>query len=219
MLALRTVNNRAALRKHTDLAPLRSNASLWSSVFDMLTRYVRIREAIKKVDAVFDLMPKAAMHRRIETLHEDVKILNSVAVKLQAEGLSLADVISGEMRLSSGERTAIKAFEKAVLVTGSKCKERDDDGEKNQLGEDFATAILRAKMTAVASPSAAFYSELLTKLPPTSNRAERLFSQAKLVLTPQRVSLLPINMEMLTFLRTNRRYWDMETVNAVYQQI
>ncbi|KAJ8559237.1 hypothetical protein ON010_g8211 [Phytophthora cinnamomi] len=139
----------------------------------------------------------------------DSPVFESAAVK----------VINGEMRLSSGERTAIKAFEKAVSVTGSKRKERGDDGEKNQLGEDFATAILRAKNTAVASPSAAVYSELLTKLPPTSNRAERLFSQAKLVLTPQRASLLPINTEMLTFLRSNRRYWDMETVNAMYQQM
>ncbi|GMF52631.1 unnamed protein product [Phytophthora fragariaefolia] len=92
MLALRTLNNRSALRKHTDLAPLRPNATRWSSVFDMLARYVRIRDEIKKVDAVFDLIPKAAMHRRIEALHEDLKILNSVTVKLQVDGLSLADV-------------------------------------------------------------------------------------------------------------------------------
>ncbi|GMF39161.1 unnamed protein product [Phytophthora fragariaefolia] len=222
----------------------------------MLARYVRIRDEIKKVDAVFDLIPKAAMHRRIEALHEDLKILNSVTVKLQVDGLSLADVrtlfdsvvqrfpsmkpqlmasasivhspvfesaavkiINSDLRLSSGERTAIKAFEKADSVTGSKRKERDDDSEKSQVEEDFATSILRAKKTSAASPSAAVYSELLAKLPPTSNLAERLFSQAKLVLTPQRASLLPINMEMLTFLRSNRKYWDLETVNLLYQQM
>ncbi|GMF18132.1 unnamed protein product [Phytophthora fragariaefolia] len=195
----------------------------------------------------------AAMHRQIEDLHEDLKILKSVTSKLQAEDLSLADVrtlfdavvqrfpsmkpqlkapdsivhspafesaavkvINGDVRLSTDERAAIKAFEKAASITGSKRKELDDD---SVLGEDFATAILRAKKTAVAFPSAAVYSELLMKLPPTSNRVERLFSQAKLILTPQRASLLPINMELLIFLRSNRRYWDMETVNAVYQQM
>ncbi|EGZ30693.1 hypothetical protein PHYSODRAFT_476438 [Phytophthora sojae] len=56
-------------------------------------------------------------------------------------------------------------------------------------------------------------------MPPTSNRYERLFSQAKLVITPQRASLLPENFEMLMFLRTNRRYWDVNTVNDAYRQL
>ncbi|KAJ8542440.1 hypothetical protein ON010_g12372 [Phytophthora cinnamomi] len=32
------------------------------------------------------------MHRRTEALHEDLKILNGVTIKLQAQGLSLANV-------------------------------------------------------------------------------------------------------------------------------
>ncbi|KAE9014130.1 hypothetical protein PF005_g2532 [Phytophthora fragariae] len=58
----------------------------------MLTQYVRIRDEIKKVYAVFDLIPKATMHRRIEALLEDLKIFNNVTVKPQAQDLSLADV-------------------------------------------------------------------------------------------------------------------------------
>ncbi|KAE8907620.1 hypothetical protein PF002_g9903 [Phytophthora fragariae] len=56
------------------------------------------------------------------------------------------------------------------------------------------------------------------KLPPRSNRVECLFSQAKVMLTPLRVSLLPVNIAMLMFLRTNSSYWDLATVSAIYQQ-
>jgi len=31
-------------------------------------------------------------------------------------------------------------------------------------------------------------------------------------MTPQRASLLPVNFEMITFLRTNRKYWDANTL-------
>lgn len=65
MTAPRLPENRTALAQHTDLAPLRANATGWSSTFAMLERYARIREAAKQVDAVFDLIPKAAAHRRI----------------------------------------------------------------------------------------------------------------------------------------------------------
>ncbi|EGZ28822.1 hypothetical protein PHYSODRAFT_468078, partial [Phytophthora sojae] len=52
-------------------------------------------------------------------------------------------------------------------------------------------------------------------IPPTSNRCERLFSQCKLVMTPQRSSLLPINFEMIEFLRANRKYWDAYTLMGI----
>ncbi|KAE9014129.1 hypothetical protein PF005_g2531 [Phytophthora fragariae] len=38
------------------------------------------------------------------------------------------------------------------------------------------------------------------------------------MLTPLRVSLLPVNIAMLMFLRTNSSYWDLATVSAIYQQ-
>ncbi|KAG3112374.1 hypothetical protein PI124_g8410 [Phytophthora idaei] len=54
MAALRTIKNRAELRRHASLAPLRANSTRWRSTFMMLERYVRIRDAIKRVDAVYD---------------------------------------------------------------------------------------------------------------------------------------------------------------------
>lgn len=45
-------------------------------------------------------------------------------------------------------------------------------------------------------------------IPATSNRVERLFSQCKLVMTPQRGRLLPAHFETIVFLRANRALWN-----------
>ncbi|ETL50528.1 hypothetical protein L916_00253 [Phytophthora nicotianae] len=84
MAALRTINNRAALLEYTSLFPRRPNATGWSSTFEMVARY--------RVDAVFDLTPKATTHRQIEALLEDLRVFQSVTLKLQLEALTLADV-------------------------------------------------------------------------------------------------------------------------------
>ncbi|KAG3250688.1 hypothetical protein PI124_g4689 [Phytophthora idaei] len=197
------------------------------------------------------------MHRRIEALLADLRILQSVSVKLESEDLTLTDVrtlfdsvgqrfrslkvklsatasivhsptfeaavvkvINGAVaRLTTIERRAVKRFEVSAATTnaGSKRKQRDDEEEK--LEEDFASSVLRAKKVGGAEPASSAYVKLLEKLPPTSNRCERLFSQAKLVLTPQRASMLPVNFEMLMFLRANRGYWDVNTVHAAYQRM
>ncbi|KAG3106301.1 hypothetical protein PI125_g13238 [Phytophthora idaei] len=86
MVALRTIRNRAELRRHTSLAPLRANTTRWSSTFMMLERYVSIR------DAVYDLVPKPAVHRRIVALVERLKTFNSVFKKLQEESISMKSV-------------------------------------------------------------------------------------------------------------------------------
>jgi len=47
---------------------------------------------------------------------------------------------------------------------------------------------------------------------PTSNVVERLLSVAKYILTYSRKHMHPINFETVIFLRTNRSYWDCDTV-------
>ncbi|GMF80945.1 unnamed protein product [Phytophthora fragariaefolia] len=124
--------------------------------------------------------------------------------------------------LTASERKAIKRFKvlAAPPVVGSKRKQRGGEGDESKNEEeDFASAVLRSRRLSAAEQKSSLYCELLKNLPPTSNRCERLFSQAKQVLTPQRASLLPMNFEMLVFLRANRTYWDVTTVQEVYQQI
>ncbi|RAW20847.1 hypothetical protein PC110_g22710 [Phytophthora cactorum] len=43
----------------------------------MLALYARFRNEIKQVDAIFDLTPKGAMHRRIEALLVDLRVFKA----------------------------------------------------------------------------------------------------------------------------------------------
>jgi hypothetical protein len=97
-----------------------------------------------------------------------------------------------------------EAAEPSVASSSSRTQTRSRSG-----AEDFATALLRSD--GAPQQSTPRYSPIAA-IPPTSNHCERLFSQCKLVMTPQRASLLPVNFEMITFLRTNRKYWDANTL-------
>jgi hypothetical protein len=242
MIALRNENNLAELKKHTELNPIKRNVTRWSSTFEMVERYIRIRAAIKKVDAVEELIPTGAKHRKLVGLLEHLKKFNSICKRLQRDDTDMAEVrlmfdalvaeypvmaehlkstakiihtpafesgvvkvIAGSA-LSPAETAALKRFEVA-LPTGKKRTERD---------EDYASLLLQDKgkkrKHSASSPS---YSPLVAMVPPTSNTVERLFSQCKLVMTPERRSMLPANFERLSFLRVNRSMWDVTTVARI----
>ncbi|OWY90813.1 hypothetical protein PHMEG_00040886, partial [Phytophthora megakarya] len=71
MIPLRTTKNRAGLHRHTSLAPLRAIATRWSSTFAIIER------------AVYALLPKPSVHRRITALYNHLKTFNSVCKKLK----------------------------------------------------------------------------------------------------------------------------------------
>ncbi|DAZ96916.1 TPA: hypothetical protein N0F65_008927, partial [Lagenidium giganteum] len=64
MIQFRHTNNAAELVKAAPLRPVKSNATRWSSVYQMLKRYVEIRDAIQTVSAVEELVPRGSTHRR-----------------------------------------------------------------------------------------------------------------------------------------------------------
>ncbi|KAG3085744.1 hypothetical protein PI124_g18385 [Phytophthora idaei] len=127
MVALQTIKNRTELRRHTSFAPLRANATRWSSTFMMLERYVRIRDAIKRVDTVYDLVPKPAVHRRIVALAESPKMFNSECKKLQEDSISMNAVrllfdkmveifpVSGDYLRADAAIVRSPVFESAVV--------------------------------------------------------------------------------------------------------
>ena len=53
----------------------------------------------------------------------------------------------------------------------------------------------------------------------TSNVVERLFSQAKLVMTPERRGMDPSTLESILMLRFNRDLWDIYLVDAVVDKV
>ncbi|ETM44332.1 hypothetical protein L914_10417, partial [Phytophthora nicotianae] len=57
----------------------------------MLTRYVKIRDAIKMVAAIEDLLPRPSTHRQIVQLVNKLEDLDSICVKLQSEDCTLGE--------------------------------------------------------------------------------------------------------------------------------
>ncbi|ETM98665.1 hypothetical protein PPTG_19362 [Phytophthora nicotianae INRA-310] len=201
MVQLRHCNNAAELAKHTELKPIKRNTIRWSSTFEMIHRYKRIRDAIRQVEAVEEFIPTGATHKKVVGLPEHLKKLDSVCKVLQDDRTAMADVrvlfdplIDDYLVMASHQRL------KALWSS-----ERKEDS--------YAVEILRGskkKRNAVAQSVS--YSELAKMVPPTSNTVERLFSQCKLILTPQCACLLPANFEILAFLRVNRDLWNASTL-------
>ncbi|KAG3118976.1 hypothetical protein PI125_g2413 [Phytophthora idaei] len=58
----------------------------------------------------------------------------------------------------------------------------------------------------------AAYSPLAALVPPTSNTCESLFSECKMIVTPQRSCMLPAHFEMPMLLRGNKAMWDVTSL-------
>ncbi|KAG3063137.1 hypothetical protein PI124_g22252 [Phytophthora idaei] len=92
MVQLRHCNNAAELAKLTDLAQVRRNTTRWSSTFEMVLQYKRIRGDVRQVEAVEGHVPTGAAHEKLMGRLEHLKKLYSVCKTLQDEGTRMADV-------------------------------------------------------------------------------------------------------------------------------
>ena len=80
--------------------------------------------------------------------------------------------------------------------------------------DDNLSLVQKALKNKRRKVSHAEYSSL-TFVPPTSNVVERLFSNARLVLTDYRKSMSPYTFECVMFLKINRHYWDLDLVAKI----
>ncbi|OWZ23463.1 hypothetical protein PHMEG_0001663 [Phytophthora megakarya] len=210
--ALRAPNNRRELRHHTNLAPLRANATRWSSTFAMLEGVCKklpegdLSMAAVRVlfDRIIEMYPVTKEH-----LSPDDRIVHSPSFESGVVKVATNRVEA----LSEDKTTALKPFE---LQEESAAAPRGGNARRNRQQpreKDFATAVFRND--APGAPATPRYCEIVARIPSTSNHCERLFSQCKLILTPQQASLLPINFETLSFLHVNRQYWDASTLMAL----
>ncbi|OWZ18481.1 hypothetical protein PHMEG_0007417 [Phytophthora megakarya] len=203
MTALRTVKNREELRRHTQLAPLRANVTRWSSPFTMLERYVRIQDAIKRVDAVYDLIPKPAMHRRFVAPYETLKRLTA----------SMAEMYPVTTAYLSPDANIIHSpsFECAVVkVAGNR------EGELTEAAMEALEPLTAPTATEDATPTDCRVGPRTRAQHGGEDFATTLLLSdsipCKLVMTPQRSSLLPVHFETIEFLRVNQKYWDASTL-------
>ena len=84
----------------------------------------------------------------------------------------------------------------------------------NASGDDELTLVQKALKNKRRKVVHGEYSSL-NFVPPTSNVVERLFSNARLVLTDYRKSMTPYTFECVMFLKINRGFWNLDTVAKV----
>jgi len=97
--------------------------------------------------------------------------------------------------LSTAEQDAVQCFIKPE-------KEKQEVPEKTS----FAKEVLEKKRKRILENCEDY--TCLKFIPCTSNTCERTFSASKYILTPERQRLLPVNFEMILYLKINRSNWD-----------
>ncbi|ETK84544.1 hypothetical protein L917_10329 [Phytophthora nicotianae] len=126
---------------------------------------------------------------------------------------ALVNIGNGDT-LTTAEARALKCFE----VTSDSDGGRVDGDQVNakrmkQTRCDYVVAILReGKRRRVSTRTNVSYRALAKLAPPTSNTVERLLSTCKLIMTPQRICMQPVNFEMIAFLRANREMRNVTTL-------
>ncbi|KAE9274409.1 hypothetical protein PR003_g29614, partial [Phytophthora rubi] len=169
MSKLSQANNFAQLAKATNLHPIKRNITRWSSSFEMLQRYERIRPQIKTVEAVEELIPTGASHRKLIELLQHMKKFDSVTKKLQCDGIDLADVrllfdsviadypcMREQLKPTAKivhspqfEPAAVKAINGGAMSSAEKAavkrfEEPKRGTKREERAEDYASQILRA---------------------------------------------------------------------------
>ncbi|KAG3087583.1 hypothetical protein PI124_g18094 [Phytophthora idaei] len=198
-----------------------------------------MRDAIMTAEAIEEYVSRGHAHRRMTSVVEKLRELDSVYVKLQAEKRTLAEVwllfdtcadkypIMADYLSPSAEIFHSPLFESAIVKLQNELPLPTDERRAVEgivlppsapqvdptKKTDFAASVLQdAKRPRLAGHVDMEYDPLLLCAPPTSNTFERLFSGCKLILTSLRASTLPANFETVMFLRANRSLWNCGTL-------
>lgn len=233
MVELSGIKKRAELRKYTDFCPIKLNLTRWTSSFEMIKRFFILNKYIDLEDELMmDLSLNSKEYKELENLFEELKIFNSVTIELQKDDLNLLDArilfdALIEKFPSSAHYLSLDAnivnnidFERSVcayfsgdLLTNENVKILENFKLDELLLEDgslessnFATIILSRKR----SKKAAIYQ--LNHIPPTSNFVERFFSTSKIIMSSSRKSMLPRSLELILFLKFNKKFWDINSM-------
>ena len=182
------------------------------------------------------MIPNHLEEEALRNLSSDLKNFESVSLALQEEGIdllvarrlfdALMDKYPEMERYLSPTASIVHspAFESGVckLLQGKEildsdeeqalCKFKKDGVERGDENQSFAQSVLKKSKLLCRR-----YQDL-DHIPPTSNRAERFFSSAKLIVSDIRKSMLPKNLEMLLFLKFNRKMWDEKLLSEVYNE-
>lgn len=110
--------------------------------------------------------------------------------------------------LTDAEKASVACFkniqeEEVEVVINA---DYNEDGRPKTVGEMVDSQMSRKKARHNNSYNC------VDHIVPTSNSCERLFSQCKLVYSDHRQRMLPMNLEICMYLKTNKHLWDATTV-------
>lgn len=158
---------------------------------------LKLAEARDLFDGVIDLFPSMAHH-----LGENADIVTDVLFES-----GILKVQRGkEHLLTTEEKRKLRMFEKTTNDAAAAAPANEEDNLT------FAQRLLKRRRTECPET---LYKEDINYVLPTSNICERLFSRAKLILTGHRAGTLPVNFEMLLFLKMNQDFWNINTLHLV----
>lgn len=250
MAELRTLKNAGRLRKIMHdaglrpILPIRSNTTRWSSTFDMIQRYFKLKFYIGQIEEVEDFLLSKSEEKALTQALDMLMDFAATTKYLQGTDVSLADVravfdktldkyphlVSLKTHLApTASIVTAQAFENGVIKVIR--------GDENKLTTAEKAALLPFKIdpttvaarTAITTTATTVVDEILsnkkkdkpkmyqdlTFIPPTSNSVERLFSVCRYLLPDNRKSMTPESLEQKLFLRVNSDLWDLTILKQI----
>jgi hypothetical protein len=93
MSKLKNLIPAAKLRKLTHLKAKTRNATRWSSTFEMILRYIKIRDFLPllEINELDELLLTVSENCEIDSICEEMKDFKSISKTLQQDAITLAD--------------------------------------------------------------------------------------------------------------------------------
>ncbi|ETP08613.1 hypothetical protein F441_15490 [Phytophthora nicotianae CJ01A1] len=204
---LRTVTQSAKLRLKTALRPVIRQDTRWSSTFEMVRRYFKLLEFLDADDdEIMEILPLPAANKRLRTLHQELRDIESVVKALQGHDVDLLDVREWFDELIAAKpqyaryivqrlRLAAAGFFVAVLHAFEAPQQDNETVNADEGGEteSFVERVQKRRRL-----------------------AKDCVRVARVTFGHQRHGHLPRTLETFFFLRENRTYWDATTVDSLH---
>lgn len=237
MKKLSTPLKLAQLRKFTTLKPIRRNITRWGSCFEMIKRYLELKDYIDMADPeLAELMPSPIQVLNLNELFKEMEPLHELSVYLQTSTLNISTVRNCFNKVIEKHQTMNKYLKIDASITHSPLFEKSlvmiMSGQEDHMSEDEKSVVQNLLLgnqennivtIATLNPFINSNSELMSKskyinlnfIQPTSNVVERLFSLAKRIYAYDRKSLGNSTLEDIMFLNQNKDYWDESVVDMI----